>query len=1065
MAAIVLQGRADEQIKLRGHRIELQDIENVLRQHPLVADVAVVLDDSGPAPQLVAWLVSPDAEQQRAVELWPSLGEYQIYDPLLYDFMSADEVRVASYRRAFERYVRDKVVLDIGTGKDALLARLCAAAGARKVYAVEVLEDACSAARTLIEELGLTDRIVVIQGDMQNIELPEPIEVCTQGIVGNIGSSDGIATIWNDARRLFAPDMVAIPSRCETLIAPAQLPASMRAAPAFTPLAATYVERIFAAAGGPFDVRLCVRNFPLSGLLATPAVFEDLDFAAALPTEYTGQAEFTIAQAGPFDGFLLWTRIHTDASESVDFLQHQQAWLPVWFPVADDAIAVQAGDRIQVQWCCSVPAGQIFPDYEISTVVVAAESSRVMQRCSYRSTHAGGALGQTAMHRCLLAAANIDGATGESAAGTSAVATWARAQLPAHMLPARWELTDALPLNSNGKLDRRALQRRYGDANTAEPDTAVLNDPFEAAIAALWCRVLGRATVGLDEEFFTLGGDSILAVRLTTEVQRYLDDAVFLAALFDAPTVRTYSAWLREHHAAAVARRMTAGEAPLLAGTAPGAAKSAAVLSHDSAPLSWPQQSLWILQQLYPDSTAANEQFLIRVTGGAEPEQLRRAWHVVLVAHDILRTCFVGDAAEPLQLVAALELCITNDTTPVVDLRNKSAADAHAQLRADAAADIAVPFVLSHPPLLRTRIYRLPAGELVLLVTAHHIVADGLCVGLVRDALAIACATGSLDRPALQYADFSLQQRQQVVAAHIQTGLDWWKTQLGGHAGQLLSGNPDSDVTTGRERRIEFSIAAELADRLRALARAEGATFFMLLLAAWRAWLQRCFAVNDLLIGAPVTLRRDAATAAMLGCMVNNVVFRNPGNMQRSFRELLQAEREVALAAYEHSTVPFEKIVEAVQPVRQLGRHPLFQILFMFEDRSAPAARAGDLCFSGDVLPVDRESYWDLELSVTDCGVGKPLPAFMGIREDLFDTAALTTWPEGFVAMLDTLAMEPDTAIAQLPLLSAAQRKRMLDDWNATQLPVAPDQTLHGLFAAQAARTPASIAVQDARRR
>jgi amino acid adenylation domain-containing protein len=235
------------------------------------------------------------------------------------------------------------------------------------------------------------------------------------------------------------------------------------------------------------------------------------------------------------------------------------------------------------------------------------------------------------------------------------------------------------------------------------------------------------------------------------------------------------------------------------------------------------------------------------------------------------------------------------------------------------------------------------------------------------------------------------------------------------------------------------------------------------LLAAWRAWLQRCFALNDLLIGAPVTLRRDSATANMLGCMVNNVVFRNPGNTQRSFRELLQAEREVALAAYEHSTVPFEKIVEAVQPARTLGRHPLFQVLFMFEDRSAPAARAGGLRFSGDVLPVDRASYWDLELSVTDCGIGKVLPAFLGIRADLFDTAALATWPEGFVAMLEALATDPDTAVAQLPLLSAARQRQMLSEWNATHMPVAPDQTLHGLFAAQAARSPASIAVQDER--
>ena len=1128
-------GRTDEQLKLRGHRIEPRDIEQVLRAHPGVADVAVLLDESGAAPRLVAWLVAAGAsgdaisdarpaDPANAVELWPSLGEYQVYDPLLYDFMSADEVRVASYRRAFERHVKDKVVLDIGTGKDAILARLCAAAGARRVYAVEVLDEAFDAAHALIEQLGLADRIVVLRGDMQAIVLPEAVDVCTQGIVGNIGSSDGIIAIWNAARRLFAPGAVAIPSHCETLIAPAQLPAAVRETPAFGPLAADYANRIFAAAGGPFDVRLCVRNFPLSGLLAEAAVFEDLDFSAALPLNMSGQAEFVIAKAGLFDGFLLWTRIRTDADESVDFLQHQQAWLPVWFPMADTAVAVQAGDRLRVQWQITTPAGQVFPDYAIEAFVAGAAADAA-RRYSYRSPHFSTARGETELHRRLLAAvdgdaapaaelgfpaedsariavpilAQADGATGavgqDSADARSAnsipalgdamlrdIVAWARERLPAHMLPSRWEWLAALPLNSNGKLDRRALAAQaaalQGDASSAATG---YSDPFEAAIAALWSRVLGRDAMGRDEDFFDSGGDSILAVRLTTEVQRYLDDAVFLAALFDAPTVAGYAAWLREHHAAAVERRVAAfDDLPGMEKAGRASSDRSGGLSVDDsrarpandllnnppptsagAPLSAPQQSLWILQQLYPDSTAANEQFVVRVTGGADPERLRRAWHAVLGAHDILRAYFTGGAAKPRQVIAQAALCIERDTTPLCDLGAESGQVAAARLRADAAVDIGTAFDLAHPPLLRSRLYQMPDGELALLVTAHHIIADGLCVELIRDALARAYDTGALVRPALQYADFCARQLQALAAGRYAGELAWWQAQLAGHDSQLLSGDPGHASVQGRQVREAFVIDAALADRLRHVARAEGATVFMLFLAAWRAWLQRCFDVDDLLIGSPATLRRDEATAGMLGCMVNNLVFRNPGVGARSFRDLLRAERSSALAAYDRSNAPFEQIVEALQPARIFGRHPLFQVMFMFEDRSAPPAMAGDIVFSSDVLPVDRASYWDLELSVTDRGAGNDLPAFLGIRADLFDVTALATWPEGFVAMLEAVAADPDAKVAHLPLLSHAQRQRMLHDWNDTRMPLPSDTTLHGLFSAQAARSPARPAVQD----
>ncbi len=550
--ALQFAGRMDMQVKLRGHRVELSDIEHALGRHPQIADAAVIIDEplSGTG-RLSAFIVfKPDA--QPAVEFWPSLGEHLLYDELLYDFMSADEVRIEHYRAAFAGSVAGKVVLDIGTGRHAVLARMCAAAGARKVYAVELLEDACQSARELVADLGLDGQIEVICGDMQTVELPEQVDVCTQGVVGNIGSSDGIVPLWNAARRWFNDDFAAIPARCTTLIAPGELPAAVAGEPAFTSLAADYLKRLFAEAGREFDARLCVRNFPAGNLLTDATVFEELDFGAGLVAAHSGRAEVPVHRQGRFDGFLLWTRLSNPGIEPVDFLEHQQAWLPVWLPVEDVGVPVEPGDRIAIDWTVTTPDDSIFPDYMISADVYGADKDSV--HLSFSSPHQPTGVGQTTLHRALYANAPLAAST----PGADALRDWLSQEIPAYMVPASIQPIDRLPLNTSAKLDRDKLRQLAAAAvarSPAEVETA--DDSFEAAIAEIWHSVLGRR-MGRNEDFFSSGGDSILAVRLTTEIQRYLDDTIFLAALFDAPTIAEYAQWLRAYHAEAVARCVNA---------------------------------------------------------------------------------------------------------------------------------------------------------------------------------------------------------------------------------------------------------------------------------------------------------------------------------------------------------------------------------------------------------------------------------------------------------------------------------------------------------------------------
>ena len=368
------------------------------------------------------------------------------------------------------------------------------------------------------------------------------------------------------------------------------------------------------------------------------------------------------------------------------------------------------------------------------------------------------------------------------------VATWLQGQLPDYMLPAQWITLPQLPLNPNGKIDRGYL-RSYetgGPELAADDFAADFVDEFEKAIAGIWSTVLGNDSLGVQQDFFAAGGDSILAVRLTTEVQRFLDDTVFLAALFDAPTVRSYADWLREHHFAAVARCCGGGTTEAAASVAASQAAQLPIVagaSAEPAELSWPQQSLWFLQQLYPNSTGANEQFLIRVSGNVNVDRLCAAWYEVLRRHDALRTCFssAGSNGHVTQRVVSADVCAGAGSTPRTSLADLGQGIRLAAAKKNRGTGTRNTLrSCSRRRCLRAHLYIL-SDEVVLLVTAHHIIADGMCVQLIRDELSQAYSRDiRRPLPELQYADFSRWQRELLSDDFIASDLRWWQETLGG---------------------------------------------------------------------------------------------------------------------------------------------------------------------------------------------------------------------------------------------------------------------------------------------
>jgi acyl-CoA synthetase (AMP-forming)/AMP-acid ligase II/acyl carrier protein len=535
-------GRTDRQVKVRGFRIEPGEIEARLREHPGVAEAVVdVRLDAAGERQLVAYLVSArgaGADEER-VELWPSIGEHFVYDELIYQGLTSDERRHASYRVALERLVRGKVVVDVGTGAYAVLARMCVEAGARKVYAIEILEHAYQGAQRAIAEAGMEDRITLVHGDAMRVELPELADVCVSEIVEAIAGAEGAAPILNGARRLLKEGGRFIPERNLTRIAAVSLPDALYERPAFTPVAAHYVERIFAEVGHPFNVRLCIKNFPQDHLLSETGIFEDQDFRGPVENEYDRELTLRFTRDGRFDGFLLWLRLHTVEDEVMDILEDRTAWFPTFFPVFHPGVRVSAGDRIEAVCSARLCENGVNPDYEIRGHLVRADGESIP--FAHRSAHHEPAYGAGPLFDRLF---GEDAIAVEHAPARARLAAEVRGHLrervPEFMVPAAFVELDALPLNPNGKVDRRALPAPGAGAAAEAYEPPV--GETEAALAEIWAEVLGAARVGAKADFFELGGHSLLVMRLVSAVRDAFGVQLSMRAVFLAPTLETMAA-------------------------------------------------------------------------------------------------------------------------------------------------------------------------------------------------------------------------------------------------------------------------------------------------------------------------------------------------------------------------------------------------------------------------------------------------------------------------------------------------------------------------------------------
>ncbi len=601
-------------------------------------------------------------------------------------------------------------------------------------------------------------------------------------------------------------------------------------------------------------------------------------------------------------------------------------------------------------------------------------------------------------------------------------------RLPDYMIPAYLVFIDKLPLSPNGKLDRKALPA---------PDVAMQHvyvaplEPLQVQLAAIWEAVLHVAPIGLTDHFFERGGHSLLATQVISRVRHALKLDVPMRALFEQPTLAAF--------ATACAALQQSETLPMVA-----------VERDQALALSFAQERQWFLWQLEPDSAAYHVPSALRLHGPLDVKALQRSVDRLVARHEPLRTTFRQDDERTVQIIHA---------QGAVQIHQQTLEGNEASIPGWVQAQIRQPFDLLNGPLLRINLLRVAADDHVLVITQHHIVSDGWSMQIMVEELVALYAGECAGQPQtlkplpLQYADFAQWQRQWMAAGERERQLAYWVAQLGGEQPvlELPLDHARPAVQSYRGARLDLALTPALSAQLHDVARAEGVTLFMLLLASFQTLLHRYSGQNDVRVGVPIANRNRAETEGLIGFFVNTQVMRAQIDGEQAFREVLAQTRQAALGAQSHQDLPFEQLVEALAPERSLSRSPLFQVLFNHQSAEAPRAGLTDLRIES--LAWDSATaQFDLTLDSTETEAG--LQVSLTYATDLFDAATIVRMAGHWQALLAGIVAEPGQRISDLSMLAQTERQVILHDWNATAADYPLSTSVQQLIEAQVVKTP-----------
>ncbi|CAM3698150.1 amino acid adenylation domain-containing protein [Kibdelosporangium persicum] len=1086
-------GRVDDQVKVRGFRIELGEIEAALSRQPGVREATALVRADGGDRKLVGYVV-PDQEwaagrdeqeEHRQVDSWQ-----QLYDALYRDQIADDafwegfSVWRSSYDGSFLpiedmlawraaaveriRSLRPRRILEIGVGNGLLLSRL--AAGCESYWgtdfsssAIADLSARVAADPTLSETVrlrvqeadddtglprGYFDVIVinsVVQyfphahylgevltkalgllapggsvylGDVRNLRLLRALQagvVChgvTEGITGGVSAGEVRATI---EQKVAAEEELLVD-------------------PGFFGAFADKTERITGV-----DIRLKrgrfaneLSRYRYEVVLTTGQITSVADLPRL---EWQPDLDFAVVVAAHPDGVVV-------------------TWVPNRRVLGEIAalreLRAGAGIRRVVE---SLAAGDAGVDPEDLHDLAGVHGVRAVT--TWSDTHEDSfdvaflpddsvpvALYERSDVRPVGTYVNSPARTRRLKEFNDVLRTRLRSWLPDYMVPAAFVVLDQLPLTTNGKLDRKALPRPdFGLLATGrEPTTDT-----ERVLCGLFAEVLGIPRVGVDDDFFALGGHSLLATRLVSRIRAVTGIEVPIRRVFERGTPAAMAEHISDTKPARPA--LVAGERP------------------ETVPLSFAQRRLWFLYRLEGPSPTYTMPMALRLAGEVDRDALCAALQDVAARHESLRTVFPEVDGEARQLVLPVgQARVGWEVVQVGD----------AELDDRLADAVRVPFDLATEPPMRASLFECESGGAVLLVLLHHIAGDGWSMGpMANDIVTAYSARREGHAPSwrplpVQYADYTLWQQKLLgdeddPESRFAEQVAYWTDQLAGIPERLdlPSDRPRPAIASYRGDHLAFTFDADLHRGLAELARRSGATVFMTLQAAMAALLTRLGAGTDIPLGSGIAGRTDEALDDLVGFFVNTLVLRADTSGDPGFTELLGRVREVALAAYANQDVPFEYLVEVLNPRRSMAHHPLFQVALTLQN--VPVARFG---LPGlDVRPYlvgTGTSRYDLLFSLTeghdDAGAPQGFGGVVEFATDLFDRATIQRFVDRWQRLLRAVVADPDLRVGDIDLLSDDERHAELTIGSGAALPDRPAD-VPALFAAQAVRTPDAIAV------
>jgi amino acid adenylation domain-containing protein len=623
-------------------------------------------------------------------------------------------------------------------------------------------------------------------------------------------------------------------------------------------------------------------------------------------------------------------------------------------------------------------------------------------------------------------------------------------RLPEYMVPAFYQVMEEIPLTANGKVDRGKLPSIEAGYRSSQEEMVEPRTPVEEIVAGIWKERLGLQEVGVYDNFFMSGGHSLLATQVISRLKSVFNVELALRSLFEAPTI------------AGLAQRV---EAKIRAGEGSQAPAIERVERGIVLPLSFAQQRLWFFNQMNPESRIYNILTAIKMEGELNVQSLERSLNEIVERHEILRTTFDMLDGEAVQVISPS----TSLNIHKILLQQSSDLESNDELSDLIAKEAHHVFNLTTGPLLRATLIVLNQQEYVLLLNMHHIISDGWSMGVLIKELVTLYNAVTAGKPsplpelAIQYADYAVWQRNWLQEGSLESQLLYWKEQLEDAAPvlDLPTDRPRPAVQSHRGAFHTFFISRDVTRSLKALSQREGCTLFMTLLALFDVLLCRYSGQNDILIGTPIANRNRVDIEKLIGFFVNTLVMRARVERGDSFLSLLKQQREVALGAYANQDLPFEKLVEELQPERNLSHTPLFQVLLVLQNAPIEELRLPGL----NVKLLDRQtrtSAFDMTLAVTEKAEG--LSCSVEYNADLFDEATMVRMGGHFSRLAEEAVGNADLRVIEMRMLGEEERKQLLYEFNRTEREYPRQASIHEIFRQQAERFADKVAISEGSR-